>query len=59
MVVENIVRKAKIAHLKQFLLFPNVFKTCLLLMCQNEYPWSKGLIKEKTKLVTYTATFIY
>ena len=40
--VEN-VGKGEIARNKQFLLFHNVFKICLLLMCQNEYPWNKGL----------------
>ena len=42
--VENIVGKGEIAHYEQFLLFPNVFKSCLLLTCQNEYRWSKKLI---------------
>ena len=26
------------------ILFHNVFKSCLLLMCRNEYLWSEGLI---------------
>ena len=52
--VENIVGKGEITHNEQFLLFHNVFKSCLLLMHQNEYLWNKGLnvinlSKEKTK----------
>ena len=39
--VENIFGKGE--RNKQFLLFHNVFKGCLLLMRQDEYPWSKGL----------------
>ena len=43
--VENIVGKEEIACYEQFLLVPQRFrKKCLLLMCQNEYLWSKGLI---------------
>ena len=34
--VENIVGKGEIAHSEQFLIFYNVFKSCLLLMHQNE-----------------------
>ena len=34
--------KGEIAHYEQFLLF-HVFKSCLLLMRQNEYLGSKGL----------------
>ena len=41
--VENIVGKEEITLYKQFLL--DVFKGCLLLTCQNEYLWSKGLIQ--------------
>ena len=42
--VENIVGKGEIARYEQFLSFPhNVFKSCLLMMGQNEYLWSKGL----------------
>ena len=33
--VENIVEKGEIARYEQFLLFYNVFKSCLLLICQN------------------------
>ena len=42
--VENIVGNGEIACYKQFLLFPQCFKSPLLLMSQNEYLWSKGLI---------------
>ena len=41
--VENIVGKGEIARYEQFFFSVNVFKSCLLLMCQNEYLWSKGL----------------
>ena len=41
--VKNIVGKEEIAGHKQFLLAHNVFKSCLLLMRQNEYLCSKGL----------------
>ena len=37
------VGKGDIAHYEQFLLFPNVFKSCLLLMRQNVYLWCEGL----------------
>ena len=42
--VVNIVGKGKIACYKQLLFSHNVFKSCLLLMHQNKYLWSKGLI---------------
>ena len=42
--VKNIVEKGEIACYEQFLLFPNVFKSSLVLMGQNEYLLSKGLI---------------
>ena len=41
--VENIVGKEEIAHYEQFVFSRNVLKTCLLLMRQNEYLWTKGL----------------
>ena len=41
--VENIVGKGENDRYEQFLLFPQCFQNCLLLMCQNEYLWSKGL----------------
>ena len=41
--VENIVGKGEIARYEQFLLSHNVFKSCLLLIRQNEYLWSKGI----------------
>ena len=41
--VENIVGKGEIARYEQFLLFPQCFKSCMFLMRQNEYLWSKGL----------------
>ena len=41
--VENVLKR-EIALYGQFLLFShNVFESCLLLMRQNEYLWSKGL----------------
>ena len=40
---EKSVGKGEIAPYEQFLTFShNVFKSCLLLLCQNEYLWSKG-----------------
>ena len=41
--VENIVGKEEIACCNHIFFFHNVFKSCLLLMHQNEYLWSKGL----------------
>ena len=38
-ILGNIVGKGEIAHYNQFLLSPNVFKSCLLLMRQNVYLW--------------------
>ena len=40
---ENIVGKGEIACCEHFSFSRNVFKSCLLLMRQNEYLWSKGL----------------
>ena len=42
--VDNIVGKGEIAHYFSF--SHNVFKSFLLLMCQNEYLWSKGLLNK-------------
>ena len=47
--VENIEGKEEIAHYEQFLLFPQCFKSCLLLMRQNENLWSKGLTYKELK----------
>ena len=33
----------KLLVMSNFSFSHNVFKSCLLLMCQNEYLWSKGL----------------
>ena len=41
--VENIVGKGEIAPMHIFSFSNNVFKSCLLLMDQNEYLWTKGL----------------
>ena len=41
--VEKNVEKGVIARYGHFLSLNNVFKSCLLLMRQNEYLWSKGL----------------
>ena len=35
--------KEKLLVTSNFSVFHNVFKSCLLLMCQNEYLWSKEL----------------
>ena len=44
--VENIMGKGEIAIYQQFLLSHNFFKSGLLLMCQNEYLWSNGLMNQ-------------
>ena len=41
--VENIEGKGEIARDEQFLLFPQCFQKLSVLMCQNEYLWSKEL----------------
>ena len=42
--VENIVGKGEIfLFMSNFSFSHNVFESCLLLMLQNEYLWSKGL----------------
>ena len=41
--VESIVEKEEIALTSNFFFSHNVFKSCLFVMCQNEYLWSKGL----------------
>ena len=46
--IENIVGKGEIARYEQFFLFPQGFQK-LLLMRQNEYLWSKGLILTSPK----------
>ena len=43
--VENIVEKQEIAHYEQFSFSHNVLKSCLMVMHQNEYLWSKGTIR--------------
>ena len=49
--VENIVGKGEIAH-------QNDFKSCLLLMRQNEYLWSKELTEKKDFCIaTYVRKF--
>ena len=47
--VENIVGKGEIALTSNFFFSPNVFKSSLLLMHQNEYVWSKGLTIQKKR----------
>ena len=39
----NIVGKEKLLVMSNFSFSHNVFKSCLLLVRQNEYLWSKGL----------------
>ena len=46
--VEKIVEKEKIASHTQFLLFPQCFKSCALLMRTNKYLWSTGLQDNKS-----------
>ena len=48
--VENIVGKEEIARHEQFFFCHNVFKNCLLLMRQNEYLWSSGLIDHSSSI---------
>ena len=45
------VGKAEIARYEQFFFSHNVFKCCLLLMRQNEYPWSKEIMEKLRKKV--------
>ena len=47
--VENIVGRGEIARYEQILLSHNVFKSCLLLMRQNEYLWGKALTTLRDK----------
>ena len=60
--VENIVEKGELAHYKQFQskfsFSHNVFKTCLLLMCQNEYLKSRGLTISNYKALATVKTFL-
>ena len=46
--VENIVGK-ELLLMSNFFFSLNVFKSCLLLMFQNEYLWSKGLTLYQTR----------
>ena len=48
--VGNIVGKKKLLITSNFFFSHNVFKSCLLLMRQNEYIWSKGLTLHYTTL---------
>ena len=41
--VETLWEKKKLLVTSNLSFSHNVFKSCLLLMCQNEYLWSKGL----------------
>ena len=41
--VETLWEKEKLLVTSNFSFSHNVFKSCLYLMCQNEYLWSKGL----------------
>ena len=45
--------KEKLLVTNNFSFFDNVFKGCLLLMCQNEYLWSKGLIFVFCKMFSF------
>ena len=40
---KTLFENEKLLLTSNFSFFHNVFKSCLLLMCQNEYLWSKGL----------------
>ena len=40
---KNLWEKEKLLVMSNFFISHYVFKSCLLLMCQNEYLWSKGL----------------
>ena len=40
--------KEEIASYEQFLLFPQCFQKLSVMMCQNEYLWSKGLKANST-----------
>ena len=44
--------KKKLLIMSNFFFSRNVFKSCLLLMYQNEYLWSKGLNNEQQRAVT-------
>ena len=48
--VENIMEKEKLLVTSNFFFSHIVFKSCLLLIRQNEYLWSKGLKVEAYKL---------
>ena len=41
--LKTLWEKEKLLVTSNFSFSHNVFKSCLLLMCQNEYLWSKGL----------------
>ena len=43
MEMKTLWEKEKLLVTSNFSSSHNVFKSCLLLMCQNEYLWSKGL----------------
>ena len=42
--------KKKLLGTSNFFFSHNVFKSCLLFICQNEYLWSKGLNMDKSKI---------
>ena len=44
--LKTLWKKEKLLVTSNFSFPHNVFKSCLLLICQNEYLWSKGLILE-------------
>ena len=56
--VENIVGKEKLLVISNFSLSQNVFKSCPLLMYQNEYLWNKGLSSDNLLCACWSCTIM-
>ena len=50
--LQTLWEKGELLITSDFSFSHNVFKSCLLLMCQSKYLWSKGL-KESSLVITY------
>ena len=54
---KTVWEKEKLLVTSNFSFSHNVFKICLVLMCQNEYLWSKGLNITGINLTVYLNSF--
>ena len=55
--LKTLQEKEKLLVASNFSFFHNFFKSCLLLMCRNEYMWSKGLRNNLVDIINYGDAF--